>query len=154
MKVFISYSVADIAAVRKIAEEIRPHAEPCFWEQNKSPGEEVWKTIQDWIDSADCVVAVITDKVVARGESVNQEIGYAKKAGKLVIPLVASNVPPDRLGMLASATWIKFDPNEPSAALDGLKRKLAEAALTKQQQQGFVLLLIAGITLFALSGGK
>ena len=76
MKVFISYSVEDTAIVRKIADEIRPHAEPYFWDQNKSPGEEVWKTIQNWIDGADCVIAVITDKVVARGESVNQEIGY------------------------------------------------------------------------------
>ncbi len=153
MKVFISYSVDDTTVVRKIAEAIRPHAEPCFWGQNKSPGEEVWKTIQNWIDSADCVVAVITDKVVARGESVNQEIGYAKKAGKLVIPLIASNVPLNRLGMLASATWITFDPNEPSAAIDGLKRKLSEAAITKQQQ-GFMLLLVVAITLFALSSGN
>ncbi len=143
----------DTAIVQKIADEIRPHGEPYYWDQNKSPGEEVWKTVQNWIDGADCVIAVITDKVVARGESVNQEIGYAKKAGKLVIPLVAANVPPDRLGMLASTTRIKFDPDEPSAALDGLKCTLAEAAL-KKQQQGFVLVLIAGITLFALSSGN
>ncbi len=150
MKVFISYSVNDIAIVRKIAEEIRPHAEPYYWDQNKSPGEEAWKTIFSWIDSSDCVIAVITDKVIARGEAVNQEIGYAKKAGKLVIPLVASGVDSGRLGFLAGVTWISFDPKNPSAALDGLKQKLTEMNLMKQQT-GFILLLMAGIVLFALS---
>ncbi|MBK9129423.1 MAG: toll/interleukin-1 receptor domain-containing protein [Phycisphaerales bacterium] len=116
----MSYSVKDLRLVGFIADQIRPHAEPVFWTQNRSPGHDAWRTIFDWIDSADYVIAVITDAVVERGESVNQEIGFAKGKGKLVI--VGLRPPcPDRLGCLHGITYLPLDRDRFPEAMDRLK---------------------------------
>ena len=131
MNVFISYSGADLSSVRQIAEKIKPFAGPKFWDQDQMPGKEAWPTIFSWIDSAKCAIVVITDNVVARGESVNQEIGYARAKGKIIIPLVSNGVPKDRLGCLNGVTYIPFDTAQPQAAIDAIilqiKSLLSEA---------------------------
>lgn len=152
MKVFISYSVKDLRLVGFIADQIRPHAEPVFWTQNQAPGHDAWRTIFDWIDSADCVIAVITDAVVERGESVNQEIGFAKGKGKLVIPLVAPAVPKDRLGCLHGITYLPLDRDRFPEAMDRLKRTLAGLAEQKQRD-AWVLLGIAALAVWGMSKG-
>ena len=153
IKVFISYSVDDRGIVQRIAAELQPHAELVFWDQNKLLGEDAWRTIFGWIDAADCVIAVITDKLVGRGESVNQEIGYAKGKGKLIIPVVVSTVEKNRLGCLNGITYIELNHGNLSAAIDALKQKLAALGQTKREQQGWVLLAVAALVLFAVAGG-
>ena len=78
MRLFISYSTGDLEIVDQIADALRPHAEVFYWDKDKEPGKDTWQTIFRWIDSADLVIAVITDKTVARAMSVGQEIGHAK----------------------------------------------------------------------------
>lgn len=129
------------------------HAAPVFWDQDKDPGEDAWRTIHSWIDGADCVIAVITDKVVSRGESVNQEIGCARGKGKLVIPVVLSTVDKNRLGCLNGATYIEFNGGNLSAGIDALKRKLVAVDKTKREQQGWAILAVAALVLLVVGGG-
>lgn len=152
MKVFISYSVKDLRLVGFIADQIRPHAEPVYWTQNQAPGQDAWRTIFDWIDTADCVIAVITDAVVERGESVNQEIGFAKGKGKLVIPLVAPAVPKDRLGCLHGITYLPIDRDHFPQTMDRLKLALTAMAAAKQKN-AWVTLGIVALILWGLSEG-
>jgi len=153
LKVFISYSVDDLAVVQKVASEVKPHAEPMFWNQNQEPGEDAWRSIFGWIDAADCVIAVITDKVVNRGESVNQEIGYAKGKDKLVVPVVSPGVDKSRLGCLHGVTYIKFTDDDPSQAIDAIKEKLAAMDRSKREQQGWAVLAVAALVLLVIGGG-
>lgn len=153
MKVFISYSVHDLRLVAFIADQIRPHAEPVFWTQNQAPGHDAWRTIFDWIETSDCVIVVITDAVVQRGESVNQEIGFAKGKGKLVIPLVAPAVPKDRLGCLHGITHLPLDPERFPEAMERLKTALAGLAKQKQRNAWITAGLVA-FGLLALSNAE
>ena len=153
IKVFISYSVDDRGIVQRIAAELQPHAEPVFWDQNKLLGEDAWRTIFGWIDAADCIIAVITDKVVGRGESVNQEIGYAKAKGKMVIPVVLCTVEKNRLGCLNGITYVEFDGENLPPTIDALNQRLAAMDQNKQRQQGLAILVVAVLVLLAISGG-
>ncbi len=152
MKVFISYSVQDLKLVEFIAEQIKPHAEAVYWSRDRVPGQDAWATIHGWIDASGCVIAVLTDNVVQRGEAVHQEIGYAKGKGKMVIPLVGPDVPRDRLGSLHGITYLPLDSDRFPDAMNRLKETLAGLAKNRQQQAWAVAGLV-GLAIWALAEG-
>lgn len=143
MKVFISYSVNDLRLVEFISRQIQPHAEAVYWSRDRIPGHDAWATIFRWIDASDCVIAVLTGNVLERGESVHQEVGYAKGKGKMVIPLVGPGVPRDRLGCLHGITYLPLDRERFPEALDRLKATLLAMAKHKQQKAWATLGLVA-----------
>jgi len=152
MNVFISYSVGDGDLVKQIAAAITPFAQARYWENDKVTGEEAWKTIFGWIDEADLVLAVITDKTVARGLSVGQEIGHAKAKGKLILPMVGEGIPATDLGCLGGITYETVSKDDPSSAIQRISVRIAEA---KQQKDAkAVILAICGFIalLYAISG--
>lgn len=142
MNIFISYSTEDIHLVSKIAKQLASHATVKFWDRDKMPGEPVWKKIYEWIDDADLVLAVITDKTVSRAMAVGNEIGYAKDQDKTIIPLVATDVKDSDLGCLQGITRIQLDGNNPGTAWDQL-----EEQVQRLKRQNFTknLLLSVGV---------
>jgi len=123
MKVFISYSMKDVDQVQIIADQIRPYVEEIhWWKESKTLGEDPWEIIESWIDDADLVIAVITGKTVSRAMSVGQELGYAKKKKKKIIPLVERCVLNTELGFLSGVTYQRFDRGDPEAALEGVRK--------------------------------
>ncbi len=158
MNVFISYSVRDTDLVRAVAHSIKGKAKVSYWDESREPGKEVWQTIFTWIDAADLVLVLITDKTIGRAFSVGQEVGHAKKGNKQIIPLVAKEVPSSELGFLSGITYIPLDTGNPSAALQALQAelvKLEEQALLQQVlQQAFLeqqkqqrVIVLAGLAL-------
>lgn len=143
MKVFISYSVKDLRLVEFVGRQIQPHAETVYWSRDRIPGQDAWARIFRWIDASDCVIAVLTGNVLERGESVHQEVGYAKGKGKLVIPLVGPSVPRDRLGCLHRTTYLPLDRERFLEAMDRLKATLGAMAHQKQRQAWAMLGLVA-----------
>lgn len=143
MKVFISYSVKDLRLVEFVSRQIEPHAEAVYWSRDRIPGQDAWATIFRWIDDSDCIIAVLTGNVLERGESVHNEIGYAKGKGKLVIPLVGASVPRDRLGCLHGITYLPLDRERFPEATDRLKATLGAMAKQKQRQAWATLGLVA-----------
>lgn len=141
MKVFISYSTEDVSLVGQIADQIKPYAEVFYWHESNVPGEHVWNQIYSWIDQSDAVVAVITDKTVARGISVGQEIGHAKAKQKVILPLVAPEVPVTELGCLHEVTHVRLSRNDPNAALQAITQRLAELAASIQAQNFWLVVL-------------
>ncbi|MBF6592821.1 MAG: toll/interleukin-1 receptor domain-containing protein [Thermaceae bacterium] len=126
MKVFLSYSLKEDPLVNEIANAISPHAEVFYWEQSQTPGEPVWDSIYRWIDNSDLVLAIITDNTVSRAMSVGQEIGHAKARGKLIIPLVTSEVKISDLGFLSEITYQRIDPINPEPALAKVVHRIQE----------------------------
>lgn len=122
MKIFISYSTADIELVRHVAAFARAHAEVFYWEESKIPGKEDWPTIFSWIDQSDLVLAVITDETVRRAMAVGQEIGQAKAKGKAIIPLVGPFVDAKELGFLSRVTYQRIHPDNPGPALKTVEK--------------------------------
>lgn len=146
MKIFISYSTADLELVHNIASYIKPHAEVYYWHKSKIPGQEDWPTIFNWIENSNLVLAVITDKTVSRAMSVGQEIGHAKAKGKTIIPLVGPNVDSKELGFLSRIIYQPIQPNNPGPALQAIEKVILVKKQQIEKQQA--IFLIGGI--FAL----
>jgi hypothetical protein len=155
VNVFISYSVHDTGLVMLLASQLGLHGHSAnWWSHSKEPGKEVWPQIFGWIDQADLVLAVITDRTVGRAMSVGHEIGRAKAKGKMIIPLVSHDVDNQELGFLSSVTQIRFDPQNPWPAIIELQRytRPATAPIGSQQtpSPGAALLVVGALVLLAI----
>lgn len=163
MNVFISYSVNDTELVRTVADKIKSKATVNYWNESQQPGKEVWPTIFSWIDAANLVLVLITDKTIARALAVGQELGHAKKGNKQIIPLVAKNIPCTELGFLAGITYIPLDTENPAGALQTLQaevdkldqevrnRQHAIQMQEKQKKEGIIVLAGLALLVFLLS---
>jgi len=155
VNIFISYSMKDRELVEKLAEEVRPQATPVYWDKDKEPGQEAWPMITDWIEKADLIVAVITDRAVSRAMAVGNEIGIAKEKGKIIIPLVGAGVDDKDLGCLQGVVHQRVDTDNPGEAIQAvqrtvlahLQRKLARTAevAVASGDIWIALLLMAGM---------
>lgn len=157
MKVFLSYSTADLSLVNEIANHIKKYGDVFYWDNSKVPGQESWPTIFQWIDSADLVLVVITGNTVTRAMSVGQEIGRAKAKSKIIIPLVAPEVPASELGFLNGVTYQKIDPSNPGPALQQINRVLHSHKQKIESDQSFIAFLgVVGLIWLgvALAKGK
>jgi hypothetical protein len=143
MKIFLSYSTEDTALVSWIANQIRCHAEVYYWDESKVLGALAWETIYGWIDQSDLVIAVITDHTVHRAMSVGNEIGYAKKANKTIIPLITQNVPDSGLGCLSGVTYARITPNNLGAVLQTVQNIVI--AKKREIENRTALFVIGGI---------
>lgn len=152
LTVFISYSVHDTAVVETVNVHLKPHSRTLFWSQDKVPGQDAWGTIHTWIDSADLVVVVLTGKTLSRALSVGNEVGYARKAGKRIIPLVGHDVPKGELGCLEGITYIRLDADAPQKTMAQLHDALEEFA--KEQETGRALALLGLVALGIIAFSK
>ncbi len=152
LKIFISYSVHDRSIVDAVNIQLQPHAQTFFWDQNKAPGFAAWPTIYSWIDQADLAVVVLTGHTLTRAISVGNEVGYALKAGKHIIPLVGPEVPKGELGCLEGITYIRLDYADPQQTLDELHAAIAKFAEEKAAAgKAFAVLGLIALGLIAFS---
>ena len=152
LTVFISYSVHDTEVVNTINTHLRPHAKTLFWSQDKVPGQDAWNTIYSWINTADLVVVVLTGKTLSRALSVGNEVGYARKAGKQIIPLVSPEVPKGELGCLEGITYIRLDFDNPHQTIAQLHDALTKFAKKKKETaQALAVLGLIALGVIALS---
>lgn len=152
MKVFISYSSADSKFVDKMSAHLKEYVEPLFWDKDKIPGEEDWKTIFNWIDQSSLVLVVITDSTVKRSFSVGQEIGFAHKAEKVIVPFISKTVSVSDVGFLKGVTPIYFDEFDPNDAIEELRKSLKIKKEKKESSEAITFLAVCGIILYLLRG--
>jgi hypothetical protein len=151
MRIFISYSTEDVTLVQWIANQIRCHAQVDFWDESKVLGERAWETIYGWIDQSDLVIAIITDNTVRRAMSVGNEIGYAKKANKTIIPLITNNVPDSSLGCLSGVTYARITYDNFGAVLHTVENIVVEK---KREIENRTALFVIGGILAAIFLGR
>lgn len=130
---------------------------PFLAEIDLRPGVEVSRKISEALDASELVVVCLTKDGQASG-AVNQEIGYAVKAGKFVIPLVEKGVKPTLF--VHGIDWIEYDPENPGPAMtkcvDVLNKihasKLAnlERAMMIQRERDAVKTFLAVVVLVGL----
>ena len=148
MKVFISYSGADLNMVRGIHSVIKDYAEVYYWDQNKEPGQDAWASIFSWINRSDLVIALITGRTVARGISVGSEIGHARAKSKTIIPLVSDKVPESELGCLKGVTYKQFDEENPTEALQKIEYRILRRKSELDIQVGIAVVICCSILLW------
>lgn len=126
---------------------------PYLAEHDVRPGEPLAQKIQAAIRRSVAVVVLISDNSVS-APYVQQEIGYALRCNKVIIPLVQPGISSDALAMLQGVEYIPFDFEDPTDGLRGLNVALTRLiARQRQREQDAALLVLAcaALILIALS---
>ncbi len=153
-KVFLSHSSADAAWVKWIAENGRRVAVDVYlYEHDPQPGRMAADKLEAAIRNCDAMVVLLTANS-RFSPYVQQEIGVAKGAGKLIVPLVQPGIEQGSLAMLQGVEYIPFDFGDPQRALATLLPYLQKLKQEKENQQAVLLGLGAIVALALLSGGK
>src|SRR5512133_2875045 len=108
-KVFISYSRKDIEFAKRLTEELQK-SELDFWVdwEGIPPTVDWWMQIEKGIEEADVFLFLISPDSV-KSKICTQEIDYAIKNGKRLIPLMVRDVKGDDIpAQLSHINWIFF----------------------------------------------
>ena len=132
--VFISHSTADMDIVYELYRWLLSEGlEAYVAELYPQPGVPLTSKVTGAIRSCDCFIALLTADG-NRSEFVNQEIGYALKAEKLVVPIVEEGVVKPK-GFLQDADYIPFSRHEPTDAISRVADFLKKRAVRKEEEE-------------------
>lgn len=104
---------------------------PFVAEHHRQPGRMVTDKIKEALDTSEIVVVLFTRDGHNSG-AVHQEVGYATRAGKFVIPLVEKGVQPTLFAFGMDA--IEYDPADPVPALTQCVQVLNAIHAKKQEE--------------------
>lgn len=116
--------------------------EAYIFERDVQLGTSVSAKLQRAIRRSDAVVAVLT-KLGASSAYVQQEIGFAVNARKLVIPMVQKGASKKALALLGDVEYLLFDPDDREAAASELTPFLHRKSLQRKQQDDLMLAVVA-----------
>lgn len=141
-KVFISHSTSDLNLVQQLKYWLEVNGiETYLADLYPQPGTTLASKISNAIKQSNCVIAVLT-RDGARSQWVHQEIGYAKGAGKLVIPVAEDGVP--TAGFVEGVEYIPFSRENPTEAINKvveyLTRLKADREAREKAVAGFLIL--------------
>ena len=146
-RVFISHSTADMDIVYELHTWLwREGLEAYVAEFYPTPGIPLPSKVAEAIDNCDCFIALLTANG-NRSEFVNQEIGYARRAGKLIVPMVEEGVVKPK-GFLQDVEYIPFSRYDPTDAISRVAYFLKERAVRREEEERNKVIL--GIAAFAL----
>lgn len=152
-QIFLSHSEDD----RQLCEELRESAgkagvEVYLAEHDHRPGSDLASRVEAAIDKSNAVVVLVSSNSVS-APYVHQEIGYARKGGKLIVPLVQPGIQATKLAMLQGLEYIPFDFNEPftgHARLNAALRRLIDQQVTRKRQREIAAMMgLAVVSLLA-----
>jgi hypothetical protein len=138
-KVFVSHSTADLGLVQQLQYSLETNGiETYLADLHPQPGDILASKISRAIEQSNCLIAVLTQDG-ARSQWVHQEIGWAKRAGKLVIPIVEEGVP--STGFIQGVEYIRFNRESPADAIDKIIARLKDLKADKESGE----MLLAGV---------
>jgi nucleoside 2-deoxyribosyltransferase len=150
--VFVSHSSRDtelIAHVRSVAE----HARVSLYlaEHDNQAGRSIAHKVQENLDRSDAVLVLLTHDGYSSAY-VQQEIGYAIRAHKPVLPLLSRElqVASVSLSMLGDAEYIVIDFDNPADACVQLSERLSQLRVKKNIDTA-IQSLVLGIAIGALA---
>lgn len=151
-KVFISHSVSDLSIVYQLKQWLELNGiETYLAELYPQPGVALADKVASAIDQSDCVIVLITN-AGGRSKWVNQEIGYAKAKGKLVIPVVERG---ESLGgFVQGKEYVPFDRANPADAINQLVKYLSGLRATKGDRDKAIAGLVIFFGLLALAAAS
>jgi len=154
-KVFISHSTRDREFVITLTNMLTGMGVKVFVaEWYLSPGERIDRKVFSQINKADCIVVLLTKNGI-RSNWVQQEVGYAIKAGKPLIPIVEKGVAPKDLAALQGKEYIEYDPLQPLQTLRKTSSYIKSLKLKKEEREKALVIggsIVALLLLFSGSG--
>ena len=132
-KVFFSHSNQDTEWVQRVAAQATAAGVGVYLaEHDVSPGQHLSDKVSGAIEASDAVIVLLSKNSLG-SLYVQQEIGVAHHAKKLVIPILMGEVAGTDLGILNDREYILLDPAVPH---DGLSRlSVALTSLIEQQRR-------------------
>jgi len=127
--------------------------EPYLAEGDPRPGVPLSSKVSQMIDASDCVVVILT-ATASKSHWVQQEIGYAIKAGKLILPFVERGV--NAAAFLQGLEYVEVDPADPNSYQVGcssLQKYVLHLKSQKEKNENIgkvVLGLLGAFTLGAI----
>jgi hypothetical protein len=152
--VFVSHSVRDLDVVYQFKYWLEVNGIGVYVADTQPQyGTSLPTKVANAINQSDCVIAILTT-YGNRSEWVNQEIGYAVRAGRPVIPIVEQGV--NLKGFIADVEYVTFQSNDPAVAITNVINYLGRLKATKEQQQQLQagLLILFGILAIAALSKK
>jgi hypothetical protein len=147
-RVFLSYSLdsGEMALAWRLQTLAAAHGIEMYVPQQET-GKAGAVSVQQAIDRADCVLAIIT---IAANQTVQNELSYALERRKLVIPIVRTDLAdPTFLGRFPRV--FTFSPWEnPGTVESEIVEFVKEQQLTKDKQQTIGALAALGLGLLVL----
>jgi hypothetical protein len=149
-RVFVSHASKDRAWLEWIKGRAGPGVELWLAEHDPQPGTNLPTKVQR-VDRSQAVMVFITEAAQA-SPYVQQEIGWALKAKKPVIPVVQIGISSNELAMLQGAEYVEFHFNDPEKGRDALLTHLQVLAQKKKASDDLqtALLLVAALTIVGL----
>lgn len=149
--IFISHSTADLSLVSTLSDWLRRCGISAYVaEVSPEYGEKLSQKVARAIDSCDCVIAILTQSGT-KSQWVSWELGYARKAGKPIIPIVEKGTDVKPFIPLADLEYITLDRLNPyNAIVEAVSlatRKLGE------KQRNTALGILAILFLIGLFSG-
>lgn len=136
LRVFFSHSSKDADWVERVgAQATAAGVEVYLAEHDVSPGQELSQKVTGALEASDAVIVLLSKNSLA-SVYVQQEIGVAHHAGKLVIPILMEEIVGTDLGVLTGREYVLLDPAAPH---DGLsKLSVALTQLIEQQRRQMI----------------
>jgi len=143
IQIFLSHNTRDRKWGEWLLRSAAAHGiRPYLAEHDVRAGSSLASKIEKAIDDSAAVVVLVTSNSV-NSAYVQQEVGYARKAKKLIIPVVQVGIASEQLGMLQGVEYISFDfdsPHEGHAQLTAAMHDLAQKhAKHSDRDQEFVV---------------
>lgn len=152
-KVFISHSTRDQGLVIALSNLLAKFDLEVFVaEWYLTPGALLDNKISEQIENSDCVVVLLTRDGV-RSNWVQQEIGYALKTNKDLIPIVENGIDPRDLAALQGREYIEYDLLQPKKALIEASSYIKSLKLKKEKQRENLVIIGAILAFFLLLFG-
>jgi hypothetical protein len=156
--VFISHSKTDVEIVKALYSTLKQNGINAYVaELQPAAGLLLSEKIFRNIELSDCVLALLTQESI-RSNWVQQEIGIAAKAGKLIIPVIEKGVKIN--GILEGREYIEFDKENPWNTVAAVSRYAVYLKEQKEQAERAragglaVLAIFAGLFLIAAFSGE
>lgn len=146
--IFLSHSGKD----EQIAEKFRNQLEQMnskvyMFEHDQQPGTSVTSKLTKAIDNSDILFVLLTKQSEERPYYVHQEIGFAKRAGKHIVPFVEAGTDPSILGMLTGEEYLKFDPTKPDKSISDAQTYIHKHDMQKYVEGALILFGVAALCL-------
>lgn len=156
--VFVSHSFKDSELVESLRSALSSAGvNPYLAEADAEYGENLPEKIANAIDSSDAMIVILT-KQASVSPSVNQEIGYAKKAQKLIVAMIEEGA---ALGVMLQGTEVaRFTVDKVGEAVEKVTtyvQKLAKKSHQKGKVRiiaGAAVVVLAIVVLFVVAARK
>jgi hypothetical protein len=151
-RVFVSHSSRDREWVEWIKGQTGPGIELWLAEHDPQPGRLITSKVQDQLNKCHAMIAFITEASQA-SPYVQQEIGWALKGGKTIVPLVQIGTSQSQLAMLQGVEYVPFDFQHPEDGRVALFARLQSLKQTKAANDELqtVLLLLGALVVIGIA---